>query len=231
MLGAEGTHVFLGQVGVQLDLVDRRGDLAFGVQPPQVVRLKVRDADRAGSSVAVELLQGVPGRHVIAVVPGGQRPVDQEQVYVVEAERVQRVVERLTGVIRAVEAIVQLAGNEHVGAVKAGLADGLADLLLIAVHLGGIDVPVPRLQGRSHGPGGVFRLDLKDTEAELWDLLAVVQHDERYCAHGISSGDGWNRWIDAPPASPARCDFFKTHAGTTAGPRLGAKDELASSRT
>src|ERR1035441_5597396 len=89
MLGAERADLVLSQVGVQFDLVDRRGDLGLPVQPPQVVRLEVRYADRPGPAVTVELLQGIPGRHVVTVVPGRQWPVDQEQVDVVEAERVQ----------------------------------------------------------------------------------------------------------------------------------------------
>ena len=58
--------VVLDQVGVHLDLVDGRHDLAVGQQPAQVVRLEVGDADRPGPAGAVDLLQRVPGLHVVA---------------------------------------------------------------------------------------------------------------------------------------------------------------------
>src|SRR5580704_8278362 len=56
VLGAEAAHIILRQVGVDLDLVDGRGDLAFLMDPPQMMRLEVGDADRTRAPVAVELL-------------------------------------------------------------------------------------------------------------------------------------------------------------------------------
>jgi hypothetical protein len=84
-----------------------------------------------------------------------QRPVDEEQVQVVEAEVGQRPVVGAQGVVAAVEAVVQLAGHEDLVAGDARARDGLADTLLVAVHLGGVDVPVADLEGdgghcRSH---------------------------------------------------------------------------------
>ena len=149
------------EVGVHLDLVHRRGDLALLVQPPQVVRREVRDADRARPSVAVELLERVPRLDEVAVVAGGQRPVDQEQVDVVGAELVEGLGERLAGVVGPVEAVVQLAGDEDVAAVEAGLGQRLADLLLVLVHLGRVDVPVTGLERGQHRLDGVLRLDLE----------------------------------------------------------------------
>jgi hypothetical protein len=35
VLGAEAVQLFLGQIRIDLDLIDRRDDLAFAVQPPQ----------------------------------------------------------------------------------------------------------------------------------------------------------------------------------------------------
>ena len=49
------------QVGVQLDLVDRRHDLGAVEQPAQVLGLEVGDADRADPAVEVEPLQRAPG--------------------------------------------------------------------------------------------------------------------------------------------------------------------------
>src|SRR5262245_54668180 len=148
-----------------------------------MVRLEVRDADRAGAPVAIELLQGLPRRHVVAAVPCGQRPVDQEQVDVLAAERAHRPVEGMAGVIGVMVGVAQLAGDEHIAAGETGLGDGVADLLLVAVHLRGIDVPVAGLQGGGHGLDGVPRVDLEDAEAELGDRPAVVQQDAGYLGH------------------------------------------------
>ena len=82
------------EVGVELDLVDRRHVVALGREALEMVDLEVRDADRARAAVALELLERLPGRDEVAVVERRQRPVDEEQVDVVEAERRQRRVER-----------------------------------------------------------------------------------------------------------------------------------------
>ena len=107
--------------------------------------------------------------------------MDEEKVDVAEVEGRQGLLEGAQGVVAAVEAVVQLAGHEDLAAVDARAGDGLADALLVAVHLGGVDVPVADLEGRGHGLGGLLRRDLVDAEAELRDSHAVVQVDGRYC--------------------------------------------------
>ena len=107
---------------MDLDLVDRRDDVGLGGQPLQVRDLEVRDADRAGAAVGLELLERLPGRDEVAVVAGRQRPVDQEQVDVVGAELLERRLERRAGVVGLVEAVVELAGDEDVVAVDARAA-------------------------------------------------------------------------------------------------------------
>jgi hypothetical protein len=113
--------------------------------------------------------------------------VNQEQVDVVDAQRLERPVERLTGGVRLVGVVAQLAGDEHLASVEARPGDGLAHLGLVAVHLGGVDVPVPGLEGRAHGGRRVLRLDLEDAEAELRNGLAVVQRDVRNGTHAKNS--------------------------------------------
>src|SRR6202034_1023411 len=103
-------HVVLGQVRGYLDLVDRGDDLSLVVQPPQVTRLEVRDADGPGAALAVELLQRLPGRNKVTAVPRGQRPVDEEEVDVVKAQRLERRVEGRAGGVGLVCVVAQLAG-------------------------------------------------------------------------------------------------------------------------
>jgi hypothetical protein len=148
--------------------------------------VEVRDADRLGPAGAVDLLQRLPRLDVVDV-DGRQRPVDEEQVDVVELQLGERPVEGPERVVPAVEAVVELGGHEDLLARDAGVADALADALLVPVHLGGVDVPVTDLQGGLHRLRGLLRLDLVDAEAELRDLHAVVQGDRGHGGHERSS--------------------------------------------
>ena len=59
----------------------------------------------------------------------------------------------------------------------------VGDLRLVAVHLGGVDVPIADLDGRTHRGRRLGGRDLEDTEAELRDLDTVVEADVRYDGH------------------------------------------------
>ena len=162
---------------MQLDLVHRRHRVGLGGQPLQVLDLEVRDADRARAAVLAELLERPPGRDVVAVVERGEGPVDEEQVDVVEAQLGERAVERPAGVVGPVEAVVQLAGHEDVAAVEPGRADRLADAPLVAVHLGGVDVPVADLQRLAHGaavsPGSIWKTPKPSCGIELPSFRSI----------------------------------------------------------
>ena len=69
----------------------------------------------------------------------------------------------------------ELAGDEDVAAVEAVGADGLSDLLLVAVPLRGVDVPVADPEGLADRLYGVFRLDLPNPETELRNDVAVIE--------------------------------------------------------
>ena len=134
------------QVRVQLDLVDRGHDVGLGRSRCELLDREVRDADRARAAVALELLKRLPGRHEVAVVQRRQRPMDQEEIDVVDAE----LGERASNAQRASSGrwapLLQLAGDEDVSTVEPRGADRLPDPALVAVHLGGIDMPVANLQ-------------------------------------------------------------------------------------
>ena len=149
--------------------------VGFARQPLQVGDLEVGHPDAAGASVLLELLEGLPGRDEVAIVERRQRPVDEEQVDVVGAELLSVCVERASRVVGFVEAVVELAGDVHLGAVEAGVADALPDAALVLVHLRGIDVAIADVQRRLDGLGGVVGVDLKHAEAELWDACAVIE--------------------------------------------------------
>ena len=56
-----------------------------------------------------------------------------------------------------------------------GGGDRVADALLVAVHLCGVDVAVADLEGVAHGGGCFVRGDLEDAEPELGDGRLVVE--------------------------------------------------------
>ena len=110
--------------------------------------------------------------------------MDQEQVDIVGAQRLQRLVERTSCFVGFMKAVVELARHEHVGAVDSGVADTLPDLALIAVHLRGVDVAIADVQRGPDGLGGVIGVDLVHAEAQLWDARAVVELDAWETGHG-----------------------------------------------
>jgi hypothetical protein len=203
---AVGIHVGVGEVGVQLDLVDGRHNVAFGREPLQVRHLEVRHADRARAAVRPQLLEHPPRRDEVAVVERGQRPVDEKQVDAVEAELLQRPVERATRVVRPVKGVAELARHEDLVARQPGGPDRVADAALVAVHLGRVDVPVADLEGRRDGLRGLRGIDLKDPEAELRDRGAVVELDLRDGADGAHAHAPRVAFGGGAPAYPQRRD-------------------------
>jgi hypothetical protein len=65
----------------------------------------------------------------------------------------------------------------NLGAFDGRLAHGLADLCLVAVHLGGVDVSVTDFQRGEGGPFRVGRINLEDAKSELGYLDPVVESD------------------------------------------------------
>lgn len=90
---------------------------------------------------------------VVALGVHEQRPVDEEQVDVVEPERLETLVEALldAGVVRGPD----LADDEDLLALGdargEGLLEGLADLVLVAVAVGAVDELVALLEGCGDG--------------------------------------------------------------------------------
>src|SRR3712207_9048874 len=80
-------------------------------RPPRSTLFPYTTLFRSG----VDLLHRLPGLDVVHVDPG-QRPVDEEEVEVLEAEVAERLVEGAQRVVPAVEAVVQLAGHEDLTA-------------------------------------------------------------------------------------------------------------------
>ena len=75
----------------------------------------------------------------------GHRPVDQVEVEIaIDAEPLEAGVERRQRLVVSLVGIPQFGDQEHVLAAHAGLGDRPADLALVAVDRGGVDMPVTR---------------------------------------------------------------------------------------
>ena len=95
----------------------------------------------------------------------------------------QALVRRAEGVVTTVERVVQLARDEHLVASEAGCREGVADTLLVPVHLGGVDVAVADVEGGQHRVARLLGRDLEHPEAELGDPDAVGDRDLRNGCH------------------------------------------------
>jgi hypothetical protein len=103
--------------------------------------------------------------------------VDQVEVDVIHLELVEAGLERPRRGVIAMVGVEALRRDEELGAVQPRRADGLADLRLVAVGLGGVDVAVADLDRGQDVPGRLLRRDLEDADAELGDGDVVGEGD------------------------------------------------------
>ena len=153
----------------ELHLVDGRRDRGDVEQRVQFAHVEVGDADGPGVAQLAGAFHAWPG-------PGGTTlgPVDDVQVDVVDTEPL----EALLGFGRRIPVgRIELGRDEHLVARHATLAQPPSDALLVAVGLGGVDVPVPELECPSPGVDA-FRTvgHLPDAEAKHRHLVAVREH-------------------------------------------------------
>lgn len=191
-----------GVVGVQLDLVDGRGNLEAGVVEEllEVLDGEVGDADVLDAARGGELLHLSPGveevpvgvvlLEVIGVGAGG--PVlrfdvsiradalleqydayHQVQVDIVKAERLQRRLNALFDPL--VPGVVELGGNPNLFTGNTRVLDSLADLMLVSVRQCGINVSVALLQRHLDSLAHFVGLRLPGTEAHSGHLSPGVE--------------------------------------------------------
>lgn len=104
---------------------------------------------------------------------GAARPVDQVQVHVVQPQALEAGVDALRHAL--VPRVVELGGDPDVGARNPGVADGGADLGLVAVGEGRVDVAVAVLEGGEDGVVDLVGAGLPGAEADDGDLGARVE--------------------------------------------------------
>ena len=109
--------------------------------------------------------------------------MDEVEVDVVHAESPKALVEGLQRRVEALARVPELRRHEDVLARDSRARHRSSDTLLVAVGGGGVDVAVADLERLLDDLLRVVRRDLEDTEAELWDLDAVVEGDVRDLGH------------------------------------------------
>ena len=94
--------------------------------------------------------------------------MDQVQVEVLEAQVLQGNPQRRLDGLRAVVGVPQFAGDVQVFTFDDALGDlvgyGFTDFLLVAVHVGTVEVAVPHVDGILHGLGHFLRLGLGENQ-------------------------------------------------------------------
>ncbi len=118
----------------------------------------------------VHRLQRRTQRHVLA------RPVDEQEVDRVGPELAQALLVGATHRVGRDVARRHLRREEDLVAVHVAVGDGPPDLLLVAVHLRGVDVAVAELEGVADRLVALPSLELPGPEAERGDPHALNLH-------------------------------------------------------
>lgn len=172
-----------GVAGVQLDLVDGGRDLCGlgGQELLHVGDVEVGHADVLDLAGVQKLLQLAPrvdkvpvGVVLLQVVwVGGAGPVHQVEVEVVGLQVLEGLVEALGDAL--VPGVVQLRGQPDLGPGHARRLDAVADLFLVAVGEGGVDVSVAGLKSCLDSVLHLVGLGLPCSKAQGRDLGTRVQ--------------------------------------------------------
>ena len=117
MFAVQRLQRLLLEVGVQLDLVDRRHHRGFRQQPLQHLGHEVAHADGAHAAVGQQLFQRLV-RAEGAIELAGQRLVQDQQVDVIHAQLAGTLVEGVQGGIKTVVADPHLGFDEDPATVQ-----------------------------------------------------------------------------------------------------------------
>jgi hypothetical protein len=157
-------------------------DFAIFEKPGDLLGIEVADPDVLGEALLQDILHALPRIEIVGIVVeqylairrGGEvfgpvleshRPVDEVKVNVLELQLLQDLLQLDLDELPLVEGIPEFARDEEVLALDNSLGDfrvdGLADLLLVAIDVGAIDVPVANVDCFLYSFGYFARLRLK----------------------------------------------------------------------
>jgi hypothetical protein len=132
---------------------------------------------------------------VLAILLGGDGPVDEEEVDIVGLELLQGVLDGPANVLGTVEVVPDLGADENVLALDRGIlleevADAIANLVLVLVEPGAVQVPVSDLEGLLDGAVGLTggALAGEGTETNGGDGDAVAELEGLSARHGGEVG-------------------------------------------
>jgi hypothetical protein len=184
VLGVERLHLGLLEVGVQLDLVNGGDDLGLIEQVREVLDHEVADADGADLAVLEQRLQRpVSLKRLVEV--GRQRLVQDQQVDLVDAELAGALVEGVQRLVTSVVADPDLGLQEDRRTTAFRRVHRFADLALVAVCGGRVNVAVAGVERGRYRAARLVRRCLEDAEADRGHLDAVVQGNAWYfVCHG-----------------------------------------------
>lgn len=204
VLEAVLNEFLVGQEGMNLDLIDVGLDLGELEQLLEPFNGPVRDTNGLGLAFLVELLHcppcglGVLGEVfqddvlsiradlglLLRLLLCGNRPVDQVEVDVVDLELLQGVLKRPDDILVAVQVVPDLGADENILALDRGvlleeILDGIADLVLVLVEPGAIQVSVSGLESTSDSVVGLAFSTLagEGSEPNSGDLNAVAESE------------------------------------------------------
>ncbi len=124
-------------------------------------------------AVAAGLDQAPEGVHVFTELR--DRPVDKEEVDVVQPELLQADLDGVLGDVETLVGVGHLGGDEQLRAGNAGGRDGAADRGFVAVDRSGVDQPITDLQRRRHGALGFVVGQFRDAETDHRHRVLVVE--------------------------------------------------------
>ena len=128
---------------------------------------------------------------------GRQRLVQDQQVDLVDAELAGALVEGVQRLVIAVVADPDLGLQEDSRAADLGRVHRFADLALVAVGGGGVDVAVAGVERGGDRAARLVGRCLEDAEADRRHLDAVVQGDVRYSLCHVRDSFDCLLWIPA----------------------------------
>ena len=138
---------------------------------------------------------------LLVLLLGGNGPVDEEQVHVVETELLEGALERPGDILGTVQVVPHLGADEDVLALDGGVlleevVEGITDLALVEVEPGTVEVTVAGLQGTHDGLVGLADGPLagEGAEADAGDLDPIVEGEGDTGGHDCDSSDG-DQWV------------------------------------
>ena len=187
--GAEPLEFVLGPVRVALHLAHAHRDGGVSEQVADFLLAEVADADGFDESPSHEVLHRLPRvqdgrRDDGAAFVARHRPVHQVQVEVLEFEQLEGLFQRSLDFVGFVVGVPELAGDEDLLAVQLGaledLLESLADLALVLVDAGAVDVEVAGLEGGHDGVLDLAGLGLPSSESNQRDrFVSPVRFESR----------------------------------------------------